>query len=125
MRTWLVSQGSAGFGVSEVNPSLSFPAVRAQTYLVFALILLLLVGVYKWHASLSSLEKVASIYTTVVFLFMLIQSVSSSTYRTEALLLPAVLLVKRLPIAIQVVLCGAAAYIAYQMGVLWFANQLA
>ena len=59
-----------------------------------------------------------------VWLFPMTQGVDTALFRIQALLVPCVVLSKRFPIAVQVVLVAVGAVIAYQTAVLFFSFDL-
>jgi hypothetical protein len=98
---------------------------RAQTVLAGALVLTLVAAsLTRWRASLTRTDWAVLCYTVLVWLFPLTQSIAVSRYRSEALLIAAVALVRRLPAAVQVPLVAAAACIAFGMADLFFQARL-
>lgn len=113
------------YAIQGPNPGYKYLAARAQTVLVAALVLTLAVAsLTVWRTSLTRTDWVVLCYTVIVWLFPLTQSIAVSRYRSEALLIPCVALVRRLPVAIQIPLVAAAAVIAFGMAGLFFQVKL-
>jgi hypothetical protein len=98
---------------------------KAQTVLVAALVLTLVAAsLTRWRTSMTRTDWAVLCYTVLVWLFPLTQSIAVSRYRSEALLIPAVALVRRLPVAILIPLVAVAACIAFGMAELFFQAKL-
>jgi hypothetical protein len=113
------------YSIQNPNPGYAYLAPKAQTVFVAVLVLGLAVAALTvWRASLTRTDWAVLCYTVLVWLLPLTQSVAVSRYRSEALLIPAVALVRRLPAAIQIPLVIAAAWIAFGMAQLFFQAKL-
>jgi hypothetical protein len=113
------------FAVSELNTSFSYVATKEQTGFVIALVLLLAAGVgLSWRGSLTRVEILVAIYTATFWILPLTQAGSTALYRAEGLLVPCVVLLKRLPVALLAALVVIAGFIAYQVAALSFQFDL-
>jgi hypothetical protein len=115
----------ARYAIQRANRGYAYLPARAQTVLVAALILTLVVAaLIWWRTSLTRADWAVLCYSVIVWLFPLTQSIAVSRYRSEALLVPCVALVRRLPVVIQIPLVVAAALIAFGMAGLFFQARL-
>jgi hypothetical protein len=113
------------YGVSNINPSFMFFATKAQTALVLVIVLVLFTfAAFGWRSSLTRIDTLVLIYTLAVWLFPLTQGVNTALFRSEVLLMPCVILARRLPVALQIVLVTSAAIIAFSMALLFFRFDL-
>jgi hypothetical protein len=115
----------ARYAIQDPNRGYRFLAPKAQTVFVAVLVLTLLVAALTWwRRSMTRTDWAVLCYTVLVWLFPLTQSVAVSRYRSEALLVPCVALVRRLPVVVQVPLVVAAGWIAFGMAPLFFHGKL-
>ncbi len=115
----------ARYAIQGPNPGYEYLAAKAQTVLVAALVLALVAAsLTLWRTSLTRADWAVLCYTVLVWLFPLTQSIAVSRYRSEALLVPCVALVRRLPVTIQIPLVVAAGWIAFGMAGLFFQARL-
>jgi hypothetical protein len=115
----------ARYAIQDPNQGYGYLPAKAQTVLVAALVLTLAVAALTvWRASLTRTDWAVLCYTVIVWLFPLTQSIAVSRYRSEALLIPCVALVRRLPVVVQIPLVAAAAWIAFRMAGLFFLVKL-
>ncbi|MGE5133310.1 MAG: hypothetical protein ACM32E_10425 [Gemmatimonadota bacterium] len=99
-------------------------APAAQTLLA-AVFCLSLVAVAAWHRGrLTAAERLVLSATLWFWLFPLCLGAGLDLYRSEALLVPAVVLARRLPAAVQVLFLLAMVPLAYAMSVLFFKRVL-
>jgi hypothetical protein len=115
----------ARYAIQGLNEAYKYLPAMAQTVLVAALVLTLAAASLTcWRTSLTSTDWVVFCYTVLVWLLPLTQSIAVSRFRSEALLIPAVALVRRLPVVAQILLVAAATWIAFGMAVLFFQAKL-
>ena len=115
----------ARYAIQGPNRGYDYLPPRAQTVLVAVLVLALVAAALTvWRTSLTRTDWAVLCYTALVWLFPLTQSVAVSRYRSEALLVPCVALVRRLPVAIQIPLVVVAGWIAFGMAGLFFQGRL-
>jgi hypothetical protein len=115
----------ARYAIQGANEGYKFLPAKAQTILVAALVLTLAVAALTvWRTSLTRTGWAVLCYTVIVWLFPLTQSIAVSRYRSEALLIPCVALVRRLPVVVQAPLVAVAAWIAFGMAGLFFQVKL-
>ena len=113
------------YAIQGPNGGYRYLPAKAQTVLVAALVLTLVAAsLTKWRTSLTRTDWAVLCYTVLVWLFPLTQSIAVSRYRSEALLIPAVALVRRLPAAVQIPLVAVAVCIAFGMAELFFQARL-
>jgi hypothetical protein len=127
-------QAKYGHGLhSPLEPLLhALQAVRAdagdwiawQTITVAALALALVaMGAVRLRRA-PGLDLTLTAYAAVYWLFPLVVGGRLSLYRADALLMPAALLLRRLPILMQCVLVAAFTYLDYKMGIRFFRGVL-
>ena len=115
----------ARYAIQGANEGYEYLPAKAQTVLVAALVLTLVAASLTWwRTSLTRAEWAVLCYIVLIWLFPLTQSIAVSRYRSEALLIPAVALARRLPLVVQISLVAAAAWIAFGMAVLFFQARL-
>jgi hypothetical protein len=115
----------ARYPIQSLNLGYDYLAPKLQTILVAALVLgLLTAGVTVWRRSMTRADWAVLCFTVIVWLFPLTQSIAESRYRSEALLIPCVALVRRLPVVVQGPLVIAAGGIAFGMALLFYQNKL-
>jgi hypothetical protein len=102
-------------------PELHAPALQRVLVLV---ILTAVLFAARRAGRLNSLEVSVSIYLGLYWLFPLVISSGIALYRAESLLLPAVVLLRRLPWPLLALLALAAAGVAYPMARLFFTWEL-
>jgi hypothetical protein len=113
------------YPIQQLNEGYKYLPPKAQTVLVAVLVLTLVTAsLTVWRSSLTRTDWAVLCYTVLVWLFPMTQSVAVSRYRSEALLIPCVALVRRLPVVIQIPLVVAAAWIAFGMAPLFLHGKL-
>jgi len=113
------------YPIQQLNVGYKYLPAKAETVLVAALVVTLVAAsLTRWRTSLTRTDWVVLCYTVLVWLFPLTQSIAVSRYRSDALVMPAVVLVRRLPLVVQILLVLAAAWIAFGMGALFFQAKL-
>jgi len=85
---------------------------------------LALVAALAWRFRPRGLDVFLTAYGLTYWVFPLVVGGNISLYRAEALLLPAFLLLRRAPVALQLVLCAGLAYLDYKMGIRFFRGVL-
>jgi hypothetical protein len=121
----LVGGAPARYSIAGLNRGYKYLPAKEETVLVAVLVLTLIVAALTvWRRSLTRTDWAVLCYTVLVWLFPLTQAIALSRYRSEALLIPVVALVRRLPVAIQIPLVVAAAWIAFGMAGLFFQARL-
>jgi hypothetical protein len=121
----LTGGAPARYSVAGPNLGYRYLPPKVETVLVAVLVLTLAAAALtRWRTSLTRVDWVVLCYTVLVWLFPLTQSIAVSRYRSEALLVPAVVLVRRLPVAVQIALVAVAAWIAFGMAGLFFQARL-
>jgi hypothetical protein len=121
----LTGGAPARYSIAGPNLGYKYLPPKAQTVLVALLVLALVAAsLTVWRTSLTRVDWVVLCYTVLVWLFPLTQSIAVSRYRSEALLIPVVVLVRRLPVWIQIPLVAVAAWIAFGMAGLFFQARL-
>jgi hypothetical protein len=117
--------GHARYAIQDPNPGYKHLAPKAQTVYVAGLVVSLVASAAAWwRRNLTRTDWVVLCYTVIVWVLPLTQSAAVSRYRSEALLVPCVALVRRLPLPVQVLLVVVAAWIAFEMAPLFFAGKL-
>jgi hypothetical protein len=117
--------GHARYAIQDPNPGYKYLPPKAQTVYVAGLVTSLIVSAAAWwRKHLTRTDWAVLCYTAIVWLLPLTQSVAVSRYRSEALLVPCVALVRRFPVPVQAALVAVAAWIAFAMAPLFFAGKL-
>jgi hypothetical protein len=113
------------YPIQQLNEGYKHLPPRVQTVLVAALVLALVAAsLTMWRATLTRTDWAVLCYTVIVWLFPMTQAIAVSRYRSEALLVPCVALVRRLPVVIQIPLVIASVWIAVGMAGLFFHGTL-
>jgi hypothetical protein len=100
-----------------LNKGYQVHAAQAQEVLVLVLVVLAVGVAYTVRDRLSI---IVAIYTVCFWIVPLLQGPELSRYRSEALLLPCVVLLRRLPIPVQLVLVAISSWVAVGLSVAFF-----
>ena len=98
-------------------------APRVETVLVAAFCLCLLAGVVVHRGGLEPLDRLVVSASVWFWLFPLTVGGDLKLYRSEALLLPSVLLARRLPVVLQAIFLLIMVVLAYFMSVVFFQGK--
>lgn len=109
--------------VQDPNPGYGTLSARAQTALV-AFLVIASIGAALWRRRWSRLDIAVAVYAAVFWLFPLTQSEAISRYRSEALVIPVVVLVAKLPSIVQIAAIVAASIIAVGLTAAFFTHQI-
>ena len=95
-----------------------------QTILVAALMLVLIVALATRWLKPQGPEMFLAVFAAFYWLFPLLVGGRLSLYRAESLLLPALMLARRLPVVAQLLLLAVLGYLDYRMGIRFFRGIL-
>jgi len=120
---WHWPGGPVAFAVSAVSSDLR-DWIAWQTILVAGLMLALIVALATRWLKPQGPERFLAVFAGFYWLFPLVVGGRLSLYRAESLLLPALVMTRRLPVVVQLLLLVVLGYLDYRMGIRFFRGIL-
>ncbi|WP_211259178.1 hypothetical protein [Dyella japonica] len=99
-------------------------APALQSALVAILVMSIVISMLWRRMEMTRQDLLLTLFTLTFWLFPLVMGGGVSIYRAEALLLPACVLMRRLPLALQTGLTVCAVFLAYPMAMLFYSSKL-
>jgi hypothetical protein len=118
-----ITQRPVPFYWGEPNPGYNYFAPKVQNVFV-AVVALGLISVTLLRRPISRLDRHLIIYVAITWFIPLCLGPTLSRYRTDILILPAVVLARNLPSLVQIAAIGLSCYLAYGIGILFFQAKI-